>query len=224
MNRPFLCVALLFVAIVSVGMNSPVLADTISGPFTTSTPIPFTLTDWTGSLTFPKFDSSLGILTQVDMSLSGGIQTVLTVTNTSPEVSSGTARTEVQMTIQDAGGNLNTPQLDLLSPNYTYSLGSGQSVTSGTLTKSGNSNDSYTLAAVLAEFTGPGTIVLPASTFTQTWLTNLGGSTYASQATSASLTGTVTYHYTTVATPEPTSLLLLAVGLGALGLVSRRKK
>lgn len=40
-------------------------ADLVSGPFTTTTPIPLTLTDWTGSLSFPQFDSSLGTLTGV---------------------------------------------------------------------------------------------------------------------------------------------------------------
>lgn len=191
-------------------------ADLISGPFTTSTPISSTLTDWNGSLSFPKFNSSLGILQSVTLYVSGSMSTVLTVTNSSPTGSSGTAKTELQYTIQDSGGNLNVPQIDLIGPSYAYNLGAGGTITSGTLTKSGNNTEVYTLAAILAEFTGPGTIILPASTFTQTLVANTGGNTAASQITNASLTGTVTYNYIT---PEPATLILF--GLGTL--LFRRK-
>jgi hypothetical protein len=193
-----------------------------SGPFTTTTPIPSSLTDWTGSLAFQKFNSSLGTLYQVQLDLSASLGTVITITNASPEASSGTAKTELQVTVQDSGGNLITPEIDLNSPLYAYNVGPGGSVTSGTLTKAGTSSDQYTAAAVLAEFTGPGTIVLPASTFTQTWLTNTGGNTYASQVTNASLTGTVTYFYNPV--PEPSTVLSLAGMLLPAAFKLRRRR
>jgi hypothetical protein len=188
--------------------------------YTTSTPIGSTLTDWTGTLAFQKFNPSFGTLNSVTIGLSGSLSTVLTITNNSGESSSGTGKTEVQMTVQDAGSNLiNTPQIDLFSPDYSYSLGAGGSTTSGTLTKNGTSSDLYTAAAVLSEFTGAsGNTVLNASTFTQTWLTNTGGNTFASQVTNASLTGTVTYDYV----PEPATMAML--GLGALGLAARRRR
>jgi hypothetical protein len=202
-------------AVVCVGVTSPVQADLISGPFTTTTPIADTLTDWAGSLSFPQFNSALGTLTEVDLAFSGDMSTVLTIHNTGDSASSGNAKTEVQMTIQDAGNNLSVPELDFLSPAYAYSLGAGDSISSGTLVKSSSSSNSYTLAAVLSEFTGPGTIVLPASTFTQTDLSNTGGNTSAAQVTDAGLTGTVTYHYNAV--PEPSTLALLLIG--AVGLL-----
>jgi hypothetical protein len=224
MNRLICFISILVLVAGTVGVASPVQADMISGPFTTSTPIPYTLTDWTGSLSFPMFNSALGTLTEVDMTLNGAMQTTLTVINGSPDSSSGSANTEVRMRVQDAGNNFSPPQIDFFSPAFAYSLAGGGSVTSGLLTKTASDSEVYTLSAILAEFNGPGTIVLPASTFTQTLLANTGGNTAASQVTQADLTGTVTYHYTPVPTPEPSTLALFgAAALGLLACARRRR-
>ena len=193
-----------------------------SGPFTTSTPIPSTLTDWSSSLAFPQFNPSLGNLVSVQLDLSATFTTTLTVQNNSPSGSAGWAKTELQFTVQDVGNNLNVPELDLYSPIFNSNLGAGQQEVSGLLSKSGSNSQVYTLAAVLAEFTGVGSITLPGSTFTQTLLSNTGGNTDASQITDASLTGDVIYTYTVV--PEPSAFGLLALGLGALPLLWRQRQ
>jgi len=188
--------------------------------YNTSTPIPVTLTDWTGTLSFQQFDPSKGTLVKVKIDLSGSMSTVLTITNDSDSPSSGTAKTELQISVQDAGGNMNAPQLDLFSSLFGYSLNGHQSIGSGMLTQSGVSSEEFTSATVLNEFTGLGTIALPASSYTQTWLTNTGGNTYASQVTSACLTGCVTYYYV----PEPASVLSLAGMLLPAAFLFRRRK
>jgi hypothetical protein len=220
--RPFRIAFLAAILLAAVATSTK--AATIS--YTTSTPIPSTLTDWSGSLAFQQFDPSLGVLNSVTLQLSGSLSTIVSVLNNSPSGSSGTAKTEVQMTVQDPGLNFtpNVPQLDLISPAFGYSLSPGGSATSTLLTKSGayNSAPDYTLPAVLTEFTGLGTITLSASTFTQTLLANTGGNTAATQLTDAALTGSVTYNYTAV--PEPSTFALL--GAGIIGLIYgwRRRK
>ncbi len=173
MNRLICFISILVLAAVTVGVALPVQANTI-GPITTSTPIPYTLTDWPGTLTFPKFDSTLGTLTEVDVFLSSGMETTLTVTNLSPDGSSGWAKTEVQVTVHDPANEFpfysnNFPQIDFYSPEYDYSLPGNGTITSGLLTKTGSDTEDYTLSNILTEFTGgpADTIVLSASTFTQ---------------------------------------------------------
>jgi hypothetical protein len=201
------------------------LAQSTLGPITTSTPIPSTLTDWTGSLAFAQFNPSLGTLDSVTLEFSSTLTTTLTINNTASSASSGSAKTELQVTVQDAGLNLNVPELDMLSPAFNYVLGPGGFTTSGLLTKSANDGgNNYTAAGVLAEFTGLGSISLPASTFTQTDLSNTGGNTSASQVTDASLTGTVEYFYTPTAVPEPSTLGLLVLGLGMLPFRRRQRQ
>jgi hypothetical protein len=168
-------------------------------------------------LEFPQFNPSLGTLLSVELDLSSSLSTTLTVTNTGDSGSSGNATTELQMTVQDAGDNL-APYFTVYSPSFPYSLGAGGSTGSGLLTANGGSDNTYTSAPVLAEFTGYGDTGLSGSTFTQTLLANTGGNTNSSQVTDASLTGTVTYTYSV---PEPASLGLI---LAAVPLLAARRR
>jgi len=226
-------IVLLGVSVLVLAAFSAAHADSIS--FTTSTPIASTLTDWTSSLTFQQFNPSLGTLTGVAIDLSSTLSTTLTVTNVGTSQSNGSARTEILIAVVDPSGIIGTlptytpypvqpsnPQLDYMSKGFSYSnLASGGQVTSGTLTGSAtNVSNSYTTPGLLAEFTGAGSISLPAATLTYTDLSNSGGNTESAQVTYAGLTGTVTYLYTPV--PLPSALLLFGPGL--LGLVGLRRR
>jgi hypothetical protein len=159
-----------------------------SGPFTTSTPISFTTTDWSNSLVFPKYTpDGDDVLISIDLFLQATLRTTLTVQNTGDSASSGTARTELYITVQDPMNLLqpvNTfpppfyvPQIYIISNPYSYSLLPGASTSSGLLTKNGSATETYTLASILSQFTGTGNITLSANTFTETLLANTGGNT-----------------------------------------------
>ena len=185
-----------------------------------SNTISATGTDWVSTLVFPQFNPLMGTLQSVEMTVGSTIHTVLTVRNTDGALASlGYAKTEVYVSVQDVGHNLPAPQLDLVSPQYDFSLNAGQSVTSGTITKSGLDTQLFTDAPILAAFTGDGNVSLDARTLTNTLISYSGGNTSAVQVTTAGLTGTVTYTYLV---PESSSALL--GGLGALALLRRRRR
>jgi hypothetical protein len=223
----------LMAAAMAVIASGAASADLLTeGPLTTSTPIALTLTDFSGNLAFAEFDPSLGTLDSVTFTLSSTLQTVLTVTNNSPSASTGNARTELAVNLGLT--NLSNSDLDYVSANFSYSLAPGGQLTSGTLAAASvpvrgftdsNSTQIYTSVDVLNEFTGPGTLNLGVSTTTFTDLSNSGGNTAEGQTTSASITGTVSYTYTTPSAPsvpEPASMLLMGSAMLGLGLLRKR--
>jgi hypothetical protein len=191
----------------------------ISGPFFTTTPVEFTLTDWINTLSLPQFDPSLGHLDSVQIDLTASMLTILTVTNYSPTGSSGSSKTHLTLAFEDSGDYLKSPTIDMLSGTFAYTLGGGQNLTSGTLTKTSGFSNIYTSPAVLSQFTGLGVVSLTATAATETYLSNVGGNTTANQDTRASTSAAVTYKYTS--TPEPATLALLAAGF--LGILRRRR-
>lgn len=196
----------------------------VIGPTVTTTPIASTQTEWNGNLSFPQFNQTLGSLTDVSLQYHTGISTTLTVKDLTGNGSSGQAFTEVAISIADGGGMLTAdePQLDVDSSHYPFSLSGNQTLTSGLL--GGNQTSGifdYTAPTLLAEFTGPGSVTLSATTLTTPQVNYSFGNISNLQVTDASLTAFVTYTYTP-AVPEPATLSLLV--LGGVPLLSRRRR
>jgi hypothetical protein len=235
--------SLLTIAVALVLLSGLASAGTI-GPYTTTTPIVARTTDFgntgtdnppipsgTASLSFAKFDTTLGTLNSVTITLNDSFSTVLTVTNTSATTNaSGYIRTEVQIAIGSGLGDWMNNSTDTTLPKFNYTLLPLASTTSGTLTGTDSSTGVYTSgadAAIIALFeaAGGGTYNLPVGTFTDTLQSNTGGNTNSGQVTSASITGTVTYDYTPPPSgaPEPATMALLGSALVGLAVLGRKR-
>jgi hypothetical protein len=199
-------------------------AATLTESFTTSTPISSsTPTDWSNYLSFAQFNPALGTLTSVELDLSASMGTYITVENFGAAPSSGTASTQIAVHVEDPGNYLaSATQMTYYSAGFGFSgLTQYNTAASGLLTGTGTSSNVYTLAGLLAEFTGAGAISLTASTNTSTNLNYTGGFAAANQATNAGLTGDVVYTYNA---PVPLPSALILMGPGLFGLVGLRRR
>ncbi len=213
-----------------LALSPLVNAQTVLGPLANTNGTVSHTTEFTGTggdvLTFSQFDSTLGTLTGVSLTVNGTISSNISVSNTAATPSSGTVRTESIYSLVDPGSLLNLGP-DLITASQSYSLDPGQSINIGPFTKSGSDTQSYTLQAILDEFTGVGSISLGLSSVTSTLLGNTGGNTSSNQVTTASASGTVTYTYTqSQGVPEAGTTAVLGLGslAGAGTLMARRRR
>lgn len=180
---------------------------------------------------FQRFNPALGDLLSMTLEFEADLMTVLQVTNNGVSPSNGDAFARFRLFVQDDLLSFSTPQINELWGDFSYTLATSASTTSGVLESFADYSQLFTNPTVLGNFTGSGFETLDFYTITSTFLGNSGGNTSATQTTTAGLTGRVIYEYEEFEegpppqVPEPSSMFLLGSGILALGYsIKRRKK
>jgi hypothetical protein len=172
---------------------------------------------------FQKFNTAFGTLTQVDLSISAGLMSIIKLENKDIIASQGGAWTHLRLTVTDPNSLLSLI-MDLNSMAYPYTLSPGQVIFTNPLLNIGTDSGSWTNEPILTEFTGAGDIGIDVGSFSESLLNNTGGHTVSSDVTTWNATGTVTYYYDAPPVPEPVTILAALSILGPAGILFRRRK
>lgn len=206
----------------------------VAGAATAATTTPFTdtvtLTDtnWTRTLSVPQFDSSLGTLNSVMITLVGAVAVDAQAESLDPEAAIVTLGVTTTMTASTTGFSDLVTVLPSVSSTQMFTSFDGNLDFAGTsgasvLGLTNSSSDTGTETAGLSVFIGMGSIDIDIEATAETSATGAGNlaTIFGSQA-SAELT--VVYDYSPATVPVPAALPLTMAGIGALGFVGRRRR
>ena len=188
---------------------------------------PATATDWTDTFSGTKFNSALGTLNSVDVYLWGNVTGNLKFTNNSnnsKNYSQATLGTDLTLQLPSALF-LTVQAVHSYTPNILVPKLS--TVTSDIFNAASSTTQSYSDLATLSAFTGTGNIDLLVESMG--FAGYLGSSNLTVESFSDSAASIqVTYDYTPtpppIATPEPSTLMLLGGSLVGLAFWRRRKQ
>lgn len=175
----------------------------------------------TTPFTYNQFDSSLGTLTRVILTISASSSADITITNNTTE-----ARDYATTLIATITGTLNavSPLQAIVAISETTEsvlINPSENAAFDDLTGSGANSASTTSAADLLTFIGTGTLAGSVHD-TQGWSNSGGGDgTTAVTNSQSTVEWTVEYEYTATVVPEPSVVLL--GGIALLGLLRRRR-
>ena len=229
MNNKIRQTALATLLLLSIGsaqaLRSPQQIDFVSN----SAPLDYT--NWSVTAWLPQFDSRLGTLDAVTITLANHLEGSVKAESRNLVARDVTLNLQATFKLVDAlSGATWLQKTELVSHTFTASAFDGLRDFAGSSGRSylnlgaeGLSARTYTDGTMLARFTGTGAV--------GTWLSAQGESGYVSSSniatqfrTLASGYATVSYAYHTTAVPEPGTWALLAAGLGmVLMLASRRR-
>lgn len=184
--------------------------------------IALTTTNFTDSLSFNQFDSSLGTLTSVDFFLSGTVLGDAKYESLDGGATNITLNSSAVITLENPTGSTiveTTPLASVSSAASAYDNGIDFGGTSGAtfqgMTNSTSESASLTSAVDLALFTGLNTIDLAFEAEGASTASG-AGNLITQFSTMASANISVVYHYETTAVPEPTAFILFGMGLSML--------
>ncbi len=174
-------------------------------------------------LTFqiPLFAPSMGTLQSVEISYSSDVTATATVTNTNMSIfgtTTGSVDAVVTLGLTDSKGLIPTLQGQVTTTTQDFSLSThpSQATLSWPTGDTIMSSLTYTSAPILSGYTGTGMISLSVAASMVAPLTITTGSATDMFSGTATIDGTVTYVFTAASVPEPSSLVLGAVGTLAI--------
>ncbi len=202
-------------------------------------------TDFFTVFNIPQFNSALGNLTQITVTVGGTMTATGTLTNSSSSAATGTTISQ-NSTITDASPQFVAGSFGSVTINggtsggdtflvFTTSANGGSSVgtIAGNTTVSNiNLSGSFTPSTVTQtsgfdpNLIGLGTYGVTFNTGEYTTSGGSGGNITASASTQDNLNLSITYNYSTpqISTPEPASMALIGSGLAGIGAVTRRRR
>jgi hypothetical protein len=215
------------IAAVLIAVASPASAAVI----THSAAIPSDQTDFSTTVSVPKFDPTLGTLLSVAFTLFGEVTGDLGVENRNrSNAVAVTSRLEATLTLFRPDGTTlvvtvpNQVFTDSLARyDRTLDFGGTSGRTHAGIDASSSNSFASSLPFDLALFTGSGSIVLP---MTANGTSSYDGTSNISFQADSDANGlvTVAYTYRAAAVPEPMALSLFGVGLAGLGVAAHRRR
>jgi hypothetical protein len=181
------------------------------------------------SFQIPLFAPSMGTLQSVEISYSSGVTATTTVTNTNRSVfgtTTGSVDAVVTLGLTDSMGLIPSLQGQVTTTTQDFMLSTKppQATLSWPTGDTIMSSSTYNSAAILSGYTGIGTISLSVAASMVAPLSISTGSATDTFSGTATIDGSVTYVFAPASVPEPSSLVLGAVGtLAILGCGLRRR-